>query len=199
MLIHVPDLEVVGQSIRNLFYHVPMWFAMIAMLTTSLANSFIFLNKQKMQFDMQANNAVTIGLLFGFIGIITGMMWAKFTWGTFWVNDPKLNGAALGILVYLAYKVLRNSITDPFQKAKIAAVYNIFSFTLYIVFVFVLPKLTGDSIHPGAKNNMIFAPDSLDTNLRVVFYPAFVGWILFAFWILQIFNRFKKISEINSN
>jgi len=195
LLIPVPDLDVIGQSIRNLFYHVPMWFAMMAMLTVSLIYSLIFLNKQKMQSDLIANSAATVGLLFGFIGIITGMIWAKYTWGTVWVNDPKLNGAALGILVYLAYKVLRNSISDTFQKAKIAAVYNIFSYTLYIVFVFILPKLTGNSIHPGVQNNMVFAPESLDNNLRLVFYPAFIGWILFACWILQIVIRYKKLKE----
>ncbi len=195
LLIPVPDLDVIGQSIRNLFYHVPMWFAMMAMLTVSLIYSLIFLNKQKMQYDLIANSATTVGLLFGIIGIITGMIWAKYTWGTIWVNDPKLNGAALGILVYLAYKVLRNSISDTFQKAKIAAVYNIFSYTLYIVFVFILPKLTGNSIHPGVQNNMVFAPESLDNNLRLVFYPAFIGWILFACWILQIVIRYKKLKE----
>lgn len=193
LLIPVPEMEVIGQSIRNLFYHVPMWFAMISMLAVSLVYSILFLHKQKPEHDLISNTAVSIALLFGIIGIITGMIWAKFTWGNIWVNDPKLNGAALGILSYLAYKVLRNSVSDTFQKAKLAAVYNIFAFTIYIVFVFVLPKISGSSIHPGTQNNMIFAPASLDTSLRLVFYPAFVGWILFATWILNLLVRIKKI------
>ena len=57
------------------------------------------------EYDLKAAEAVNSGLFLGILGLFTGMVWAKFTWGAFWVNDPKLNGTAVTILIYLAYIV----------------------------------------------------------------------------------------------
>ncbi len=77
------------------------------------------------------------------------MIWAKFTWGAFWVNDPKLNGAAVGMLVYLAYIVLRGSVEEEDKRGRLAAVYNIFAFVLFFVFIMIIPRMAAASIHPG--------------------------------------------------
>lgn len=193
--IKTPSLEVIGESIRNLFYHVPMWFAMIAMLVVSLVFSLKFLASNNRLHDLKADMAVSVALFFGITGIITGMIWAKFTWGSIWVNDPKLNGAAVGILAYLAYKVLRSSLNDYITRGRIAAVYSIFAFTVYIVFIFILPKISGNSIHPGAEKSMLLAPKTIDPNLRLVFYPAVLGWILFAYWMFTLLFRIQKIKN----
>ena len=93
-----------------------------------------------------------MGMFFSFMGLFTGMVWAKFTWGAWWTNDPKLNGTAITILIYLAYFVLRNSMDDARKKARISAVYNIFAFVMMIVFIGILPRMT-DSLHPGNGGN----------------------------------------------
>jgi heme exporter protein C len=122
------------------------------------------------------------------------MIWANFTWGSPWVKDPKLNGAAVGLIIYLAYTVLRGSIEDVHKKAKVGAVFNIFAFILWIVFVIILPRIAGDSLHPGTGNNVVpVMPMHLDPSMRLVFYPAMAGWILLGFWILNIRVRIRKI------
>ena len=190
-IVEIPDTMIL-ETMRNLFYHVGMWFGMFAMLITGFIYSLRYLRKFNLKEDLVAIEAVNVGLLFGFLGILTGMTWANFTWGSPWVKDPKLNGAAVGIFIYLAYLILRGSIDDPHKRAKVSAVYNIFAFFLWIVFVLVLPRLAGESIHPGKESPPVL-PMHLDPPMRVVFYPAAAGWILLGFWILSIRIRMRKL------
>jgi heme exporter protein C len=190
----IPIKPITEQTMRNLFYHVGMWFAMMVMLLTGFIYSLRYLTRFNEEEDIVAVEAVNVGLMFGFLGIFTGMIWANFTWGSPWVKDPKLNGAAVGLIIYLAYTVLRGSIEDVHKKAKVAAVFNIFAFVLWIVFVIILPRIAGDSLHPGTGNNVVpVMPMHLDPTMRLVFYPAMAGWILLGFWILNIRVRIRKI------
>jgi heme exporter protein C len=187
-------MEVAAESMRNLFYHVGMWFGMLAMLITGFVYSLRYLKKFNEVEDIKAVEAVNVGLMFGFLGIFTGMIWANFTWGMPWVKDPKLNGAAVGLLIYLAYAILRGSIDEPHKRAKVAAIYNIFAFFLWIVLVIILPRLAGESIHPaGGNSSNTIMPMHLPPSMRFVFYPAMLGWVLLGFWIYKIRVRIRKI------
>ncbi len=190
-VVEVPD-TMIQETMRNLFFHVGMWFGMLSMLITSFIFSLRYLRGFREREDVWAVEAVNVGLMFGFLGIFTGMVWANFTWGSPWVKDPKLNGAAVGIFIYLAYLVLRGSVDDIHKRAKVSAVYNIFAFVLWIVFVLILPRLSVESIHPGKESPPVL-PMHLDPGMRYVFYPAMIGWILLGWWILQIRARMRKI------
>jgi heme exporter protein C len=195
MLFDVPALPVIHQTIRNIYFHVGMWFAMIFILFLGFIYSLMYLRNFDPRYDQMAFATVKTGLVFGILGIITGMIWANYTWGTYWVNDPKLNGAAVGILVYLAYLVLRGSVEDPEKKARFAAVYKIFAFVIMFVFIMILPRISGHSIHPGVDGNPALATGDLDPVMRKVFFPAILGWILFSYWIFTIVYRSDKISH----
>jgi len=189
----IPLKPVTEESMRNLYFHVGMWFGMFSMLITGFIFSLRYLKKFDEMMDIMAVEAINVGLLFGILGICTGMVWANFTWGTTWVKDPKLNGAAVGIFIYLAYMILRGSIEDVHKRAKVAAVYNILAFILWIVFVIILPRVSGSSIHPGTGAEVPVMPMHLDPSMRLVFYPAMAGWILLGFWIFQIRVKMRKI------
>ncbi len=193
-LIPVPALPILHESIRNLYFHVPMWFGMIIILTVSLIGSIRYLGYQKENNDILAVEAAKTGMLFGALGLVTGMCWAKYTWGAWWVNDAKLNGAAISMLTYMAYLILRNSIDEEHKRAKIAAVYNIFAYVMMLVFIMVLPRMT-DSLHPGNGGNPGFGKYDLDNNMRMVFYPAVIGWTLLGVWILQLRMRINRINS----
>lgn len=194
LLTSVPDLPIIEQSIRNLFYHVSMWFAMVGMMAGSFGNAVGFLRGENLSKDRRSESLAGTGMLFAFLGLFTGMMWAKFTWGAWWTNDPKLNGSAITILIYLAYFVLRNGIEEPRKKARISAVYNIFAFVMMIVFIGILPRIT-DSLHPGNGGNPGFNSYDLDNRLRMIFYPAVIGWILVGTWIASLRYRIKNLSQ----
>jgi heme exporter protein C len=181
----VPRLAILNESIRNLYFHVPMWFSMTLILLISVIYSIKYLNKPTLRNDVIAKEAAHVGILYGCLGLATGMCWAKFTWGAWWVNDPKLNGAAIGMLIYFAYLVLRSSFAEQQQRARISAVYNIFAFVALIPLLFILPRLT-DSLHPGNGGNPGFGTYDLDNHMRLVFYPAVLGWIGLAIWLLSL-------------
>lgn len=192
LLMPVPTLAILNETIRNLYYHVTSWFAMVMMFIMAFAYSIAFLNTQKEKYDLLARVFVQVGMVFGTIGMVTGMLWARFTWGSFWVADPKLNGAAVALLAYLAYAILRNSFQDQLQRSKVSAVYNIFAFVMMILFVFILPRMT-DSLHPGNGGNPAFSGYDLDNSMRMVFYPAVIGWILLGFWISELSFRIENL------
>ena len=190
----VPRLPILNETIRNLYFHVTMWFTMIALLTASLIHSIKTL-RQGLDADLKAETTAQVAMVFAILGLLTGMLWARFTWGAFWVNDPKLNGTAVTMLVYAAYFILRGSVDDPQKRARLAAVYNIFAYVMMLVFIGILPRLT-DILHPGNGGNPGFGGYDLDSSMRMVFYPAVAGWILLGFWASSLFIRIKKL-EIN--
>lgn len=192
-----PYREILYQSIRNVFYHVPMWFGMMLVLIFSLVYSIKYLNSGNIQDDIFASEAVNTALLFGILGLLTGMMWANFTWGEPWPNDPKLNGAAVGVIIYFAYIVLRGSITDEIKRARISAVYNIFAVVIFVLFIFIIPRIT-DSLHPGNGGNPAFSKYDLDSHLRLFFYPAVIGWAGLALWIVSIRARIQILENKNA-
>ncbi len=193
LLFEVPEMPVLRETIRNIYFHVGMWFAMIFILFLAVVNSIMFLRTGKAKYDIKALAMVHTGLLFGFMGLFTGMIWAQYTWGSFWVNDPKLNGAAIGIITYLAYIVLRGSIEDFDKRARLAAVYNIFAFVMFFLFIMVIPRMAVASIHPGLDGNPALATGDLDPSMRKIFYPAAIGWMMLSYWIAQILFRIKRI------
>lgn len=189
-----PYREILYESVRNLFFHVVMWFAMLSVFFISVIYSIRYLRTGKSEYDLIAVESVQVGLVFATLGVVTGSLWARYTWGDWWPNDPKLNGTAIAILLYFAYIILRNSINEDQQRAKISSVYNVFAFPLMVVVILVLPRLTA-SLHPGNGGNPAFSTYDLDSHLRIAFYPAALGWILISLWILDIRVRIRKLEE----
>ncbi|WP_316743561.1 cytochrome c biogenesis protein CcsA [Pedobacter antarcticus] len=190
----VPALPILHQSIRNLYFHVPMWFAMIVLFTISVFHSIKFLNNGSEDSDLKAVQSVNAGIVFGILGIVTGAIWARFTWGQAWSFDVKQNFAAIALLLYFAYLILRNAIDEEQKRAKISAIYNIFAFPMMVVLLFVLPRI-GDSLHPGNGGNPGFNAYDLDSRMRMVFYPACAGWIIIGYWIYTLLARVTKLEK----
>jgi len=192
LLLPVPRLFLLHETIRNLYFHVPMWMGMLTVLVVSVFYSVMYLRTGDEKHDLAAVECVNVGLVLFALGLVTGMLWAKYTWGEYWSGDPKQNCAAIAFLLYCAYLVLRNSMDEEQKRAKISAVYNIFAFPIMIVLIFVLPRMT-DSLHPGNGGNPAFGKYDLDSNMRVVLYPAFLGWSFIALWIATIRYRIRLI------
>ncbi|HTO14239.1 MAG TPA: cytochrome c biogenesis protein CcsA [Edaphocola sp.] len=191
LLIPVPALNILNETIRNLFFHVPMWFGMMFFFGVSLFHAIKYLGNQNIKSDIKSEQYAKVGILYGSLGMITGMEWAQFTWGDYWSNDPKQLAAAISLLIYFAYLVLRSSIPDYDKKAKVAAVFNAFSFFIMIPLVIILPRLT-ESLHPGNGGNPAFG--ELAPALRPMFYISVVAWILLGTWIATLGIRLKMIT-----
>ena len=189
-LMPVPRLNILNETIRNLYFHVPMWFTMIALFTGSGIYAIKYLRSGRPGDDIYSAQMAITGIAFSVFGLLTGMEWAKFTWGEAWSNDPKELGTAMCMLIYFAYLVLRNGIKDEEKRAKISAVYNIFAYALMIPLIFILPRMV-DSLHPGNGGNPAFKQYDLDSNMRLVFYPAVISWMLLGFWMATLRIRLE--------
>jgi len=198
-LFSVPAREILHETIRNLYFHVSMWFVMMILFTTSVVYAIKYLRSQRLQDDIYSSNFAKIGILFGVLGYATGTLWASYTWteyasSTQIFTEPKLTGAAIALLVYFAYLVLRGSITDMDKKAKISAVYNIFAYAVLFPSIWILPRLL-ESLHPGREGNPALNFNDLDGRLRIVWYPAIIGWTLLGVWLTSLKIRLDFIKE----
>lgn len=194
LLMDVPRLNILNETIRALYFHVPMWFGMVFLFSLSIYYAIRYLMSPSVETDRKSVEFANVGLVFGILGMITGMLWANYAWGSPWHGDPKQNGAAIALLVYLAYFVLRGSVENREQRARLSAVYNIFAFAAMIPLIFIIPRLTS-SMHPGSGGNPGFNAYDLDSRMRMVFYPAVVAWILVGIWIALQRIRFGALQE----
>ncbi|HBP44263.1 MAG TPA: hypothetical protein DD635_00050 [Flavobacteriales bacterium] len=185
---HFPFQPRIFETIRNLMLHVPMWFTMFLLMGIAFVASIRHLSQTKNAtnlYDLRAEAGVQVGMFFGVLGLLTGSLWARYTWGAWWVDDPQLNGALVTVLVYAGYLILRGSVEDKRLAAQLAAVYNLFAFVILIILLMVLPRFT-ESLHPGKGGNPGFNSYDLDSSLRAVFYPAVLGWMLLGTWMYRI-------------
>ena len=184
-LLEIPKIKILEHTARNLYFHVPMWFTMMAAFFVSAYHSFRYLQSKDMMRDIRAVQAARVGAVFGLMGLVTGIVWARFTWyvGTnvWWNFDPKQTMAAVQLLIYGAYFTLRSSIDEPEKRGRISAVYNLFAAATVPFLLYVLPRQM-DSLHPGAEGNPAFS-DITHPTMRLVFYPAIIGFIGL-FWLL---------------
>ncbi len=204
LLITIPDLPILGETIRNLFFHVAMWMAMMTMFTISVVHSVRYLRTFDMKYDINARAYASTGILLGVLGYSTGAIWMSFTWGdpnnpafdsfSALAREPKLIGAAIALLIYFAYMVLRDSIQDMDKKARVSAVYNIFAFAMLFPTIWIIPRIL-PSLHPGREGNPALNFKDVSSSMRIVEWPAFIGWTLLGVWITTLKIRFSLLKE----
>ncbi|HPH99374.1 MAG TPA: cytochrome c biogenesis protein CcsA [Chitinophagaceae bacterium] len=194
-IVGVPAKPILNETIRNLYFHVPMWFCMMIFFTISIVYAIRYLSNPLSNYDICSVEFANIGIVFGLLGLITGMIWANYTWGAPWSNDPKQIGAAIALLVYLAYLVLRNSIEDVDKKARISAVYNIFAFALLFPTLWIIPRMV-ESLHPGGQGNPAISSQDIDSRMRTIFWlMAIPGWALLGLWITNLRIRLSMLKN----
>ena len=204
LLVKIPDLPALEQTSRNLFFHVAMWMAMMTLFTISVINAIRYLRTFNLKYDIYARQFAAIGILFGILGYSTGAIWMTYTWAdpnnpTFQsfqalAREPKLIGAAIALLIYFAYMVLRDSINDMDKRARISAVYNIFAYAMLFPTIWIIPRLL-PSLHPGQEGNPALNFKDVTPALRLVELPAFVGWTLLGVWIATVRIRINLLKE----
>ncbi|QXD14150.1 cytochrome c biogenesis protein CcsA [Rhodocaloribacter litoris] len=182
----IPRLSILEHTARNLYFHVPMWFTMMAAAFVSAYHSLQVLRTGDLLRDIRALQAARVGFAFGLLGLATGIVWARFTWyvGTsiWWNFDPRQTMAAVQLLIYGAYFVLRTAIDEPHRRARMAAVYNLFAASTVPFLLYIVPRQM-PSLHPGAEGNPAFSETDLAPAMRPIFYAAVLGF-LGLFWVL---------------
>ncbi|NJC24944.1 cytochrome c biogenesis protein [Neolewinella antarctica] len=203
-----PYRNVLLETIRNTYFHVSLWFAMMFLFIAGVVYAIKYLRRsgetmldgihtvsRRDKADYWAVAFTSVGMLFGILGLLTGAVWAKYTWGTYWSWDIKQFTTLIALLIYGGYFALRAALPDAEQRARLSAAYNIFAFACLIPLIYILPRLVGDSLHPGAAGNPAMGGEDLDSTMRMVFYPIIIGWTLFGFWMACITFRARVLLE----
>lgn len=201
----VPALPLLQETIRNLYFHVCMWFAMMILFTVSVVYAVKYLRSLNLQHDVYARNFAVVAMVMGILGYATGAIWAAYTWAdpnkplinsfSTIARDPKLIGAAIALLVYFAYLILRDAIPDIDKRARISAVYNIFAYAILFPAIWILPRIL-PSLHPGNDGNpALDVKNDISSSMRIVFYPAVIGWTLLGVWIATLKIRMQLLSD----
>lgn len=113
---------------RILYFHVgAAWVGFFAFFVT-FAAGIMYLIKRTFVWDNLANSSVEIGLTFMTMVLVTGSIWGKPTWNTWWTWSPRLTISAIGWLMYVGYLMLRSAIDNPARRARFASVYGIIAF-----------------------------------------------------------------------
>jgi heme exporter protein C len=172
---YAPMEAVMGQVQRVFYFHVAnAWVGMLGFLVAAIAG-IAFLRKGDRKWDIVGMAAVEISLVFFFTAIVSGSIWARGTWGTWWTWDPRLTTAAICELVYAAYLMLRQGIEDPDRRARFGAVYAILGF-ISVPLTFMSIRIFR-TIHPvvigngsaGAEGSFDMSPKMLQTLMFSLF------------------------------
>ena len=186
-----------GESSRIVFFHVPCaWTSTLAFLVAA-AYSVAYLRSRNPWHDEIAAAAVRLGLLFGVLTLVTGSLFAKIMWGSWWNWDPRESSYLLLVFLYGAYLFLRASIDDPERRARIAAAYALFAAILMPFLVFVAPRVTA-SLHPQTVIN----PQGkilMDGPTKAVFFGALFGFSGLFLWLLSLEARLERLARRRRN
>ncbi len=146
VLFYAPREAVMGEVQRVFYFHVSAgWVGAVAFLVTAIAGA-IYLWRRDRRWDRVAVASVEIGVVFALINIVSGSIWARPVWNTWWTWDPRLVTATVMELIYIAYLMLRQGIEDPERRARFGSVYGIVGF-ISVPITFLSIRLLR-TIHP---------------------------------------------------
>lgn len=161
---YAPLEAVMGQVQRVFYFHVAAgWVGMLGFLVATIAGV-AYLRSANRKWDIAGLSAVEIGMVFALINVITGSIWARPIWNTWWTWDPRLTTATIMLLIYAAYFMLRAGLEDPDRRARFGAVYAIIGFlsvplTFFSARLFrtIHPVVIGAN-QPGAEGSFDMTP-----------------------------------------
>lgn len=128
VFLYAPREATMGDVQRIFYFHVSSaWVGFFAFFVTFLAG-ILYLARRERRWDILALSSVEVGLTFITMAVLTGSLWARPVWGTYWTWEPRLTISAVQLLIYIAYGMLRRTVEGPERQARFAAVYGIVAF-----------------------------------------------------------------------
>jgi len=191
----IPGLE---EKARNIIFHVPISWATVVAFVMSMIYGVLYLRKKDIDYDLRSVSSAGLGLLLCVLATLTGAIWAKFNWGSFWNWDPRQTSIFILLLIYGAYFVLRSAIDEEERRATLSSVYSILAGVTVPFFIFVMPRIMS-GLHPGSLGDEQGKGPVLEfkmaTNMLIVFFASLIGFTLLYFWMYSLKIRTMRIER----
>lgn len=183
-----PFIKGLEENAKIIFFHVPTaWLTVIAFLMTAVY-SVQYLRKKNLDDDAKSYAAAQLGIIFCILATVTGAVWAKFAWGSFWSWDPRQTSIFALLLIYGAWFALRSSIESEEKRATLSSVYAIIAFVTVPFFIFIMPRImTG--LHPGSADDTNAGPVinfKMNGNMQLIFFLSLIGFTILYFWMWRL-------------
>jgi heme exporter protein C len=189
-----PPQSQLGEVSRVFFFHVPVaWVAVLAFLT-AFVHSILYLRRKDLIHDIKACAAARLGLLFAVLATVSGSIFAKSTWGSFWNWDPRETSILILLLIYGAYFALRSAVEPEERKAALSGVYAILAFLTVPFLVFVVPRVY-QSLHPTDSVIGINLQIQMPPAVLATFFASLLGFTLLFVWIFKLESKIIRMSN----
>jgi heme exporter protein C len=188
-----PLVPVLGETTRVLYFHIPAAWVTVVALGWSMLHSILYLRSRRIEHDHHAAAAAEIGILFCIVATVSGSMWAKAMWGSYWNWDPRETSIFYLLLVYAAYLALRSAIDQEERRARLSAVYSALAFVSVPFLMFVVPRIYF-SLHPDPIINPRGKLD-MDPRIRIVFFAMLVGFTGLYAWLQSLRVRVARLEH----
>jgi heme exporter protein C len=194
-----PPQKELGDISRIFFFHVPVaWVTVLAFLV-AMVNSILYLSRKEPVYDLQAAISSQLGFLFAILATISGAIFARNAWGSFWNWDPRETSVFILLLIYGAYLALRSAIESEDRKANLSAVYSILAFITVPFLVFVVPRVF-QSLHPTDTIVNSQVKFQMPPLILFIFLGSLLGFSLLFFWMYNLEVKLtvlhKRLKEI---
>jgi len=184
--------EQIGESSRIFYYHIPQAWICVLAFTMSMIYSIRYLRSRRIEFDDRAAETARLGFIFCLLATITGAIFAKIAWGSFWNWDPRETSVFILLLIYGSYFALRGAVADSERRAALSAVYSIFAFVTVPFLVFVLPRIV-PSLHPVDSVVDVDLKFTMGPTVRVIFFSSLALYTVLYLWMLNLSIRIGRL------
>lgn len=192
-LLFAPQVPVLHETTRVLYFHIPAaWIAVLA-LGWGMLHSVLYLVKRDLKNDDHAAAAAELGVLFTVVATVSGSLWAKAMWGSYWNWDPRETSIFFVLILYIAYLALRGSIEGDEKRARLSAIYSAIAFVAVPFLMFVVPRMY-EGLHPDPIINNRGKVD-MDPLIRLCFFMMLIGFTALYFWLQTLRVRVTRLER----
>jgi heme exporter protein C len=186
----IPGLE---EKARIMFFHVPTaWLASVAFVM-SMIYGIQYLRKKRVEDDLKSASAAGLGFMFCVLATVTGAIWAKFSWGTYWNWDPRQTSIFVLLLIYGSYFALRSAVEIEEKRAALSAVYSIIAAVTMPFFMFIMPRILA-SLHPEPILN-VQGKVHMNPTMLIIFLSSLAGFTGLFFWMWNLHVRTTRLEN----
>ena len=198
----IPGLE---EKAKIIFFHVPTaWLSVVAFLM-AMVYGIKYLRNHNLDDDAKSAASLQLGMVFCILATVTGSIWAKFNWGTFWSWDPRETSIFILLLIYGSLFALRSAVENEDKRARLSAVYSIIAFLTVPFFIFIMPRIML-GLHPGSleidpNTNKIVSGSNpvvdfkMNISMRLVFFVSLFAFTILYGWMWKLRSRAIIIKE----